>query len=132
MTSVEYDLFISHSQDDREWVQDLVSNLSDHGLRVWFDEQIAAGEMYVDRIQDALQKSHNVALVITPRNALSNWVAAELGAALALRKRVIPIIAKETNPQDIPGPLKLRNYLTKNDPKSVAKQIALALASGST
>jgi hypothetical protein len=41
-------------------------------------------------------------MVITPEAAHSNWQAAELGAALALQKPLIPILAEDVPSKDIP------------------------------
>jgi len=61
--------------------------------------------------------------------ARSNWQAVELGAALALQKPLIPIVAEDVPVKDIPGPIKLRKYLLKADPMVVADEIARGIAS---
>jgi nucleoside 2-deoxyribosyltransferase len=55
-------------------------------------------------------------------------MAFELGAALALQKPVIPVVAEDTPLEDVPGPIKLRKYLLKGDPEIVAEEIAHGVA----
>jgi len=128
--SKKYDIFISSQSKDREWVRSLVNALSEQALRVWYDEvEIKPGDLWRDQIEEGLRESTYVVFVITPETARSNWMAVELGAALALQKPVIPVVAEDTPPEDIPGPIKLRKYLLKGDPRGVAEEIAHGVAS---
>ena len=124
------DIFISSQSKDREWVRRLVDALSEQALRVWHDEvQVKPGDSWSDRIEEGLRESTHIVLVITPETARSNWVAFELGAALALQKPLIPVVAEDTPSEDIPGPIKLRRHLPKGDPKAVAEEIAHGVVS---
>ncbi|MGQ9627958.1 MAG: toll/interleukin-1 receptor domain-containing protein [Anaerolineae bacterium] len=128
--SKEYDIFLSYQSKDREWVRRLVDALSEQGLRVWYDEkEVRPGEPILHRMEEGLRGSAHVVFVITPQTARSNWMAAELGAALALQKSVIPVVSEDTPSEDIPGPIKLRKYLLKGDPEVVAEEIVRGIAS---
>jgi hypothetical protein len=121
----KYDVFLSYQNMDREWVARLVEAPVEQGLRVWYDQQeIKAGDEWLERMEDGLRESGSVVVLITPESAKSNWAAAELGAALALRKPVIPVVADETPLEAIPGPVRLRRYVRKGDPKLVAQEFA--------
>jgi hypothetical protein len=126
-------VFISHAgtdNKDREWVSRLVDALLEEGLDVWYDErEIHPGDSWLDQMEAGLRESAYVVSIITPESARSNWAAAELGAALALRKPVIPIVADDTPPEAIPGPIRLRKYVRKSDPKIVAAEIARGVVS---
>jgi hypothetical protein len=128
--SKKYDIFISSQSKDREWVRRLVDALSEQSLRVWYDEaEIKPGDSWSDRIEEGLRESSYTVFVITPEAAHSNWMAVELGAALALQKPVIPVVSEDIRLEDIPGPIRLRKYLPKGDPKSVAEEIAHGVVS---
>lgn len=128
--SEKYDVFISYSYKDREWVRRLVDALSEQGLHVWYDVmEIKPGDSMLERVEEGLHDSTHVVFVITSETVRSNWAAAELGAALALQKPLIPIVAEDTPLEDIPGPIKLRKYLLKGDPKVVAEEITHAVVS---
>ena len=127
----KYDVFLSYTAKDREWVRRLANALSEQGLNVWYDEiEIKPGDVWRDQTEKGLRASTYVVMVITPEAAHSNWQAAELGAALALQKPLIPIVAEDVPSKDIPGPIRLRKYLLKADPTVVADEIARGIASG--
>jgi hypothetical protein len=120
----EYDIFLSYHRKDDEWVRRLVDALSKQGVDVWYDEKIKPGESWREKIEEGLRQSRYVGFIITPETARSNWLALELGAALALKKPLIPIVAEDTPLEDIPGPIRLRKALPKSDPIVVAEKIA--------
>lgn len=127
---MKYDIFLSYQHKDYEWVKRLVDALSEQGLSVWYDEnEIKIGDSLIDRIEEGLRESAYVVSVITSDTARSNWAAAELGAILALQKPLIPIVTDDTPLEGIPGPIRLRKYLRKGDPKAVAEEIARRVAS---
>ena len=129
--SKEYDIFLSYPPEDRDWVKRLAIALTEQGLHVWYDEiEIKPGDMLLDRMEKGLRESTYMVIVITLEAVHSNWQAVELGAALALQKPLIPIVAEDVPSKDIPGPIKLRKYLLKADPTVVADEIARGIASG--
>jgi hypothetical protein len=126
----KYDVFLSYTAKDREWVRRLANALLEQGLNVWYDEiEIKPGDVWRDQTEKGLRASTYVVMVITSEAAHSNWQAAELGAALALKKPLIPIVAEDVPSKDIPGPIKLRKYLLKADPTVVADEIARGIVS---
>lgn len=126
----KYDVFLSYTAKDSEWVRRLANALLEQGLNVWYDEiEIKPGDVWRDQTEKGLRASTYVVMIITPEAAHSNWQAAELGAALALQKPLIPIVAEDVPSKDIPGPIKLRKYLLKADPKVVADEIARGITS---
>jgi hypothetical protein len=131
MTSLkhEYDIFLSYHRADDEWTKRFVDALSKQGMEVWYDEIIKAGETWREKLEEGLRQSRNIVFVVTPETARSNWMALELGAALALKKHLIPIVAEDTPLKDIPGPIRIRKSLVKGDPVAVAERIVRELAS---
>jgi len=126
--SSKYDIFLSYHRKDDEWAKRLVDALSKQGVDVWYDEKVKPGDSLRDKIEEGLRQSRQVAFIITPETARSNWMALELGAALALKKPLIPIVAEGTPLEDIPGPIRLRKSLSKGDPDIVAEKIARGIA----
>ncbi len=129
--SPKYDIFLSHARkhDDNEWVKRLADALSERGVEVWYDEKIKPGDSLSEKIEEGLRQSRRIAFIVTPATARSNWMAFELGAALALNKPLIPIVAEDTPLEDIPGPIRLRKSLSKDDPVAVAERIVRDIAS---
>lgn len=127
--SETFDVFLSYPHEEGEWVRRLVSALTERGLRVWYDETaIKPGESWIEGLQHGLRASTHFVFVITPKVAQSNWAAFELGAALGMKRSIIPIVAEDVSPDAIPGPARLRRYVLKTDPAVVADEIVRAIA----
>ncbi len=127
--TTKFDVFIADVVDDHEFAQTLASALRKRGLSVWWEEeQIKPGDYWADRVREALHGSENVVFVLSASAAKSNWLAVELGGALALQKRIIPVIKAGTPPEEIPGPLRLRKPLAGLDATAAAAAIAQTIA----
>ena len=77
--SYEYDVFISYSRDDRDWVlNQLVPRLRDAGLKVCIDiEDFRAGTAIIQEIERAILTSHKTLLILTPSYLGSQWTSFE-------------------------------------------------------
>ncbi len=128
--SEKYDVFISYANKDRDWVNSLVEALSNKGLCVWYDEtNIKPGDSILGGLEEGLRDSRYIVMLLTPDTVNSNWAAAELGAALAMKKVLIPIVSEDMPIEDLPGPVRSRRFLRKGDPKSTAEEIARSIVS---
>lgn len=88
--SEQIDIFISYSHRDSGIAKDLVSRIEDAGLHCFIAEKdISAGELREPRIRKSIIEAKRILLLITPRSKNSLWVAAEAGAAWALKKELI-------------------------------------------
>jgi FMN phosphatase YigB (HAD superfamily) len=100
--AAKYRIFISHATYDREAALALAE-----WLKWLFEEEsfvatIGAGELWRREIFDALAEC-SVAIVLGTVNSVQRfWVHAEVGALLALRKRVIPVYVGECEPSQWP------------------------------
>jgi TIR domain len=66
MPDQEYDLFLSHASEDKEWCEKLAERLRNHGVRVWFDGwELKPGHHLKERINDRLEKSRKLVAVWT-------------------------------------------------------------------
>ena len=65
----KYDIFLSYSLKDQDWVSEFAAALKEAGLRPWFDaSQIRPGERWKEKVQDALRESRTLVIVLTPNN----------------------------------------------------------------
>ncbi|MBI1802167.1 MAG: toll/interleukin-1 receptor domain-containing protein [Chloroflexi bacterium] len=117
------DIFISHSNQDSTFAIQLAEALREHVLRVFDVTEIEIGEPIAEGLAEALRASKYVVILVSTHTMNSNWAAAELGAALALQKALIPIVIDDVPAEQIPGPIKLRRYLVESDPVRAADQI---------
>ena len=117
-------IFISSSAADRQWVQAFAAALRSQGGEVWLDEQqLKPGEPIEPAIEKGLRSSDTVAFVLTPQSARRSNVLFELGAAIGMGKRIVPIIEKDMGIADLPLPLRIRYALTKESPDETARKL---------
>lgn len=98
-------VFISHSAVDR-WVARRISqDLQALGIETFLDEKdIVTGDSIDSSIQQHLRDSDEVLILLSPTAINSTWVLVELGGAIALDKRVIPIL-QHVGANEIPNPI---------------------------
>ncbi len=106
--SREWDLLISHRGDDLEPARSLADQLEaerhfdGRPMQVWLDDlDIRPGHSVVGSINEGLEKSRRIGLLLTPAyfESESGWVDAEWHAALhddpaGRSGRVVPILVK--------------------------------------
>jgi small GTP-binding protein len=79
----KYDVFISHSSEDEPAVRELAERLKRDGLRVWFDEwEIQLGDLISLKIEEGLEQSRTLVLVMSANALASEWVKLERHTAL--------------------------------------------------
>jgi hypothetical protein len=116
-------IFISWSGEDRPWVKDFAAALRLQGNEVWLDEQqLKPGDPIEPAIENGLRSSDTVAFVLTPESARRRNVLFELGAAIGMKKRIVPIVDKDMAVSDLPFPLRIRYALTKESPEETARK----------
>ncbi len=82
-TEFQYDVFLSHSSEDKDIVRDLADRLKSDGVRVWFDEwEIKSGSSLSSRerarvraakIEDGLEHSRVLVLCLSAEALASDW-----------------------------------------------------------
>jgi len=124
----DYDIFLSYSNKDKLWVSEFVSSLKEAGVTTWFDvHALAPGERWDDRFQQALRES-NISVVILSENSVdSPWTFFELGAAIADKKRIIPVLVGDVESKRIPLLLRRFQFLKESSPIEAGKRIAQAI-----
>jgi hypothetical protein len=96
-----YDVFISHSAKDKTAVRELAERLRKDGLRVWpgvFDDdrEIKPGAASQRKIQEGLEQSRTLVLVMSQHASASEWVTFEHHSVLFRaptnqQRRFIPV-----------------------------------------
>ena len=124
MDELQYDLFLSHSGADKAWVRQLATHIEQrfcqgHRLKVFLDKRdIQPGENWVTALQNALQVSHRIGIVLSPEALESPWVQAELTAAMNMglsthQRRLILLYFRDC---DLPPFLAEIQYIDFRDP----------------
>jgi hypothetical protein len=74
-----WDIFLSHSHDDKPFADWLYQKLVDAGLTIWYDAyELLVGDSLIFKIAEGLDGSDIVIVVISRKAIQSNWVKAEL------------------------------------------------------
>lgn len=102
-------VFVSHhhSRDEDAFTARLVADLQAAGADVWVDTSGIMSDDFVKRINEGLAGRQWLVLVMTPDALKSQWVQAEVNAALhQLRSGhmlgVIPVVAMACNEREVP------------------------------
>ena len=115
---IKYDIFISHSFKDKDWVIEFDKQLSNSGFSVFiFEKSIKAGESISIKINQVLEECKYVILVMTQDWVDSEWSKIEVFSTLFTdpnnnKQKVIPLLLKPCN---IPFILKPLRYLDFQD-----------------
>ena len=105
-------VFISHSYQDKKFVNLLSTRLIKDGIQVWTDEkELAVGDNIAEKINDAINKTDYFIVVLSKNSTKSNWVSFELSATrlneISKQKNIIlPVLI-----EDCEIPFSLRDRL---------------------
>jgi hypothetical protein len=103
----EFDVFIAHAGTDKDFAQELATQLKKRSLRPWIDLwEIAPGDSFLDKIGEALPKIKAVAILVGP-SGIGPWQHEEVKIAIqnfvTKKAKVIPILlGKMERPLELP------------------------------
>ena len=88
----EYDVFISYSRHDIEFVDRLAKDLSSGGFEVFIDrEAIKGGDLWRQQIVEGIENSKVFLIVLSPDSVASDNVRKELDLAAGSGRRILPV-----------------------------------------
>jgi len=112
-------IFVSYSSKDRTFAVSFTEELKKLGANVWIDQLgIGLGENWDNAIEEALEKSDTVMLILSPTSVESPNVQDEVSIAINTDKKFVPILIKEC---DLPMRWQRRQYadLLNNPDKAI-------------
>ena len=112
-------IFVSYSSKDRPFAVGLVKELQKLGANIWIDQLgIGLGENWDNAIEEALEESETLILILSPTSVDSQNVQDEVSIAINTDKKFVPILIKECN---LPMRWKRRQYadLLNNPEKAI-------------
>src|SRR5688572_25031863 len=109
----KFDVFLSHNSKDKPWVINLKSSLETLDIKVWLDkDEIRPGDLFAKALEQGIEESKAVAVIISQEEMNSGWVEAEFYRALSLatnnQLQLIPVLYKKAQ---IPGFLRDRSWV---------------------
>ncbi len=121
-------VFISHSEGDVEWARSFARALKQRGVSVWFDEfDVRPGESVRDALEAGLRSSDVLVALLDPDSPARPNLFFELGAAIGMGKRVVPIVPKDLDAAILPLDVRLRRYLIRETPEQTAEELSKTL-----
>ncbi len=84
-------VFLSYAHKDRKTAGELLAFLQFHGIRVWYDAGIPAGENWMNVIADKINRASAVILLSGENSVNSENVKTEVLTALRFAKKLIKI-----------------------------------------
>ena len=113
------EVFISYSRKDREFVKRLEAELERRGREAWVDwEGIRPAEEFMQAIFPAIEGTDTFIFVLSPDSVTSEICGKELAHAVSHNKRMIPIMARDTDAKAVPEPLAKLNWVFARDADS--------------
>lgn len=126
-TIENYLVFISHSTKDR-WIARQMAHLleekgEEYRVRTFLDEKnIEGGDSIPETIRESIQKCSEFLVLLSQYSIDRPWVLIEIGAAWALKKRIVPVIDK-LSPQEIPDVIAQHKAIDLNNFDEYIEQV---------
>jgi hypothetical protein len=115
-SSLKFDVFLSYSHDDADWVEALAKKLQDQlSFEVWLDRWLLIpGQSWQREIARALNETATCAVCVS-NHTPDGWFRQEIELVLnhqaqSERFRVIPVLLPDANPECLPEFLPLRTW----------------------
>ena len=87
------EVFLSYAHQDGGHASEIASAFQSKNVRAFaYGDNVPAGENWMPRTLKALESSKLVICLMSAHALASKWVHAEIGAAWALKKRIVPAI----------------------------------------
>jgi WD40 repeat protein len=114
-------VFLCHSEQDREIAEQVRHSLMRNGLTTWTHRSdIEYGDDFHAAMTRGLEEADNVIFLLSPHSLASAYCQQELDYALSLHKRIIPMRAGQVDPTQVPESLKTLQYIDLTDNQTEA------------
>lgn len=119
---------ISHTARDKEWARSFAKALKERGISVWLDElDVQPGESLREALESGFRNSDILVTLLDAEASAKPNLFFELGAAIGIGKRVVPIVPKGIDLDALPLDLRLPRYLVRDTPEQTAEELSATL-----
>jgi TIR domain-containing protein len=126
---MSYRVFISFARKDKKVADSVAHQVRDAGAEVVAAESVVEGAEIKLRIGDAMRQSDEIIMIVSKDSAQSAWLNYEIGAAVALGKRITPILVR-VEPSELPPVLRSVEGVKLENVNRYVKQLSQAVQSG--
>jgi len=122
-------VFLSHSHEDKKFVNRLAADLMSAGVKVWLDEaEIKIGDSLILKIEEAISTVQYVAACLSLNSVKSNWVTKELDIAITKEIKgkhvvVLPLLLPGCREDEIPSFLSDKCYADFRNPDKYQSEL---------
>ncbi|MDX2214360.1 MAG: TIR domain-containing protein [Oculatellaceae cyanobacterium bins.114] len=110
------EVFLSHAEEDDITTTLISKSLIRQGFTVWWSKtDIQTGVDFQEAIARGIEEADNIIYLISPASLQSKYCQWEIDYALSLNKRIIPLLIKKTEPEQIPAALRSLQYIDLTD-----------------
>ncbi len=111
-----YNVFLSYARKDAAHADKLRRLLgARRDVRLLSADDLSAGSDWQTKLRDALINSNLFVMVVSPDALASPWLLQELGAAWALEKPILVVVAGTTLPMKLPVELEQKQFARIRD-----------------
>lgn len=113
----DYRVFISHATSDKWIAKRICEQVESVGATTFRDDRdIAGGDSIPDEIRNAIKRSQEILILLTPESVNRPWILLETGMALGWRKNYrINVVLCHVEANPIPDMLKDRKAIRINE-----------------
>ncbi|AFZ21832.1 TIR domain-containing protein [Allocoleopsis franciscana] len=109
-------VFLSYADEDRATMEKIRNSLRRESITVWTNKtDIQTGEAFEEAIKRGIEQADNLVFLLSPESVNSTYCQQELDLALSLSKRIIPILVRETDLNQVPSALRSLQYIDLTD-----------------
>ncbi|MEM1368776.1 MAG: TIR domain-containing protein [Cyanobacteria bacterium P01_H01_bin.15] len=125
-------VFISHSHQDREYVESLIAELKELGVDTWYSvADVRKGALWTAEIRKAIAQCNWVAVIVSSNSAHSKWIRREVDLALTaehLEEHIIPVVLDETELREVNEYLPAMQAIFRTTNDEIAQSLAERIA----
>src|SRR6266699_1015848 len=112
ITPLITDVFISYSRNDKAFVEKLTAALESTHRRVWVDWQdILPTAQWLGEIFAGIEAASTFILVLSPDSVTSRICLQEVVHAVQMKKRIIPLVYRVVDSENVLEPLRELNWI---------------------
>src|SRR5919199_1134876 len=109
-------VFLSYADEDRTTMEKIRNSLRRESITVWTNRtDIQTGEAFDEAIKRGIEQADNLVFLLSPYSVNSTYCRRELDLAVSLHKRIIPVLVRSTEPNQVPSVLPELQYIDLTD-----------------
>ena len=115
--------FISYAREDQDFVRKLHDALLRRGRNAWIDWEIFPSAEWMREVRNAIDAAPSVVFLISPDSIASSVCRQELDYALAQNKRLVPVVCRDVDTDNVDVSVRKLNWIYVLDPDELDQKV---------